>query len=118
MFILTLFSLYFRQNIVFHEKTKSMFLKENENNDENIKLIKSQCHPGHLVIESMSSPRLIQTHFPLSLLPKGVYKKNCKVFFFIDKIINIIIIIKHVLIYYLLTINSNIKGIYFLSINF
>ncbi|CAH1401504.1 unnamed protein product [Nezara viridula] len=72
---------FFEANIVFHEKTKSMILKENENNDENIKLVESQSCPGYLVIESMSSPRLIQTHFPLSLLPKEVNEKNCKIIY-------------------------------------
>ncbi|XP_066908556.1 sulfotransferase 4A1-like [Halyomorpha halys] len=66
-------------SLLFHEKTKLMFLKENENNPQNRQIIENMSHPGYLVVESKPSPRLIKTHFPLSLLPRGVHKKNCKI---------------------------------------
>lgn len=72
---------FFEISLFFHEKTKSMFLKENENNEENKKIIENMSYPGYLAIESISSPRLIKTHFPLSLLPKGVKEKKCKIIY-------------------------------------
>lgn len=41
-------------------------------------LCRSIAKPGYEVLEKMSSPRFIKTHFPFSLLP-NILESGCKV---------------------------------------
>lgn len=41
-------------------------------------LCKSIAKPGYEILEEMSSPRFIKTHFPFSLLP-NILECGCKV---------------------------------------
>ncbi|KAG8431201.1 hypothetical protein GDO86_019255 [Hymenochirus boettgeri] len=35
--------------------------------------------PGSQQLESVPSPRVIKTHLPISLIPKSIWEKNCKI---------------------------------------
>lgn len=72
---------FFELNLFFHEKTKEMFLEENAENPENIKIIQGMSTPAYHSASGLPSPRIIKTHFPLSLLPRDVHKNKAKVIY-------------------------------------
>lgn len=72
---------FFELNLFFHEKTKKMFLEENSNNLQNKQIIEKMSRPCYETAADMTSPRIIKTHFPLSLLPKEVHQKKAKIIY-------------------------------------
>ena len=60
-----------------NDETLENILEENKNNSE-VKSFVSNADSTYEIARSMPSPRLIKTHFPLSLVP-NILKSDCKV---------------------------------------
>lgn len=55
-----------------------MFLKEQEGNPENQRMINEISIPGYQYIPDIVGQRFIKTHLPFSLMPPSVMNENCK----------------------------------------
>lgn len=61
-----------------HDETKNMFLKEQEGNSENQKMLNMISVPGYEFIPDIIENRFIKTHLPFSLMPPSVMNERCK----------------------------------------
>lgn len=67
-------------DLFFHDEVKQIFLDENTENPKNQEIINALSEPAYEKrLHTLESPRLIKTHIPISLLPKGVIKTTPKV---------------------------------------
>ena len=64
--------------MIHHPEVTEEFVKINEGDCEKQKFSRCLGEPGYKVVETMDSPRFIQTHLPLSLMP-GILNSGCKV---------------------------------------
>lgn len=62
-----------------HDKTKEIFLREQDGNPKNQQLINTISAPGYEFIPNMESKRFIKTHLPFSLMPLSVMNERAKV---------------------------------------
>lgn len=62
-----------------HDKTKEMFLNEQEGNSKNQEMIKTISVPGYEFIPNIPSKRFIKTHLPFSLMPPSVMNERAKI---------------------------------------
>ncbi|KAL6263466.1 hypothetical protein P5V15_006257 [Pogonomyrmex californicus] len=63
-----------------HAEVTLEFLSENQDDKAKQQFCKDIAKPGYEVVNAMSSPRFIKTHFPLSMLP-GLLDVGCKVIY-------------------------------------
>ncbi|KAK9884601.1 hypothetical protein WA026_007441 [Henosepilachna vigintioctopunctata] len=62
-----------------HPEFCAELLKENEDSQENCRVIKMLSESICTIIDAMQDRRIIKTHLPLSLLPKNLLTAGCKV---------------------------------------
>lgn len=62
-----------------HDKSKEIFLREQEHNPKNQEMINTISVPGYEFIPNIQSKRFIKTHLPFSLLPPSIMNEQAKV---------------------------------------
>ncbi|KFB40172.1 AGAP001425-PA-like protein [Anopheles sinensis] len=62
-----------------HDEVKATLLKENEGNEEGRRFVEALARPPPL--PQMTTPRIIKTHLPISLLPPSVFERKAKIIY-------------------------------------
>ncbi|KAK9504704.1 hypothetical protein O3M35_010974 [Rhynocoris fuscipes] len=70
---------FYELDMLFHPETKQKFLDENEGNIHYQNMINRLSEHAYLTLETMDSPRVIKTHFPISMLPYDVPETKPKI---------------------------------------
>ncbi|XP_069702005.1 sulfotransferase 1C4 [Periplaneta americana] len=64
-----------------HDEIKAELLQQNAGDPSKLNLVEQISSPAYKVLEEMTSPRFIKTHFPFSLLPSNLLDIGCKVIY-------------------------------------
>lgn len=62
-----------------HDDVKKELLEEQDGDVKKMEFVESLSTPGYQLLQHAEGQRFIKTHFPFSLLPPSIMKKQAKV---------------------------------------